>query len=93
MGSNGCDVDSIICQLETLKNLRGLKTNMGSEEMLERFPQLSGLDGKLVESIKATEGDLKTAIAQCGNIDMEATLITGEVAARQAEAEEEEQEE
>jgi len=74
-----CDVENIVCQLETLKNLRGLAANMGSEALLERFPQLKGLDSELVDSIKSTEGDLKTAIAKCGNIDEEATLEMGEV--------------
>ena len=74
-----CDVDDIICQLETLKNLRGLRANMGSESMLNRFPELSGMDGKLVLSIQETEGDLKTAIRKCGNIDEEATLEMGSV--------------
>ncbi len=73
-----CDVDNIICQLETLKSLRSLKANMGSEAMQERFPELQGLDGKLVESIRETEGDLKTAIAKCGQIDEEAILEMGE---------------
>lgn len=76
--SGECDVNDIICQLETLKSLRSLKTNMGTAAMLERFPQLEGMDGKLVESIQETEGDLKTAIRKCGNIDEEATLEEGE---------------
>ncbi|KKL79755.1 hypothetical protein LCGC14_2011610 [marine sediment metagenome] len=76
--SGECDVNDIICQLETLKSLRSLKVNMGQEAMLDRFPQLSGMDEKLVESIQETEGDLKTAIRKCGNIDEEATLEMGE---------------
>ena len=78
--SGECDVDNIICQLETLKNMRALQSNMGTGAMLERFPQLEGLDGRLVESIQETEGDLKTAIARCGNIDEAITLEMSEEA-------------
>lgn len=87
--SGECDVSDIICQLETLQSLRSLKVNMGSEAMLDRFPQLSGMDEKLVESIRETEGDLKTAIRRCGNIDEETTLEMGEVRETEEAKEEE----
>ena len=90
--SGECDVNDIICQLETLKNLRGLKNNMGSEAMLDRFPQLSGMEDKLVESIQSTEGDLRTAIRQCGNIDEEETIKMGEVTEQAMEETTEEEE-
>lgn len=65
-----CDVNDILCQLEVLRNLRGLKENLGNETFLKRFPQFEGQDLMLAESIKESEGDLREAISKCGNIEM-----------------------
>jgi len=69
--SEECKVDDILCQIEVLQSMRKLKVSLGNEAFLYEFPELQGLDEKLAEKIRTTTGDLKEAIARCGNIPLE----------------------
>ena len=71
MSEEKCDVDDILCQIEALRSMKSLKTSLGNERFIQRFPQLEGMEEVLTESIRNTEGDLKTALARCGNIPLE----------------------
>lgn len=66
-----CDVEDILCQIEALRSLRGLRTALGNETFQRDFPELENLDGKLVQKIQTTEGSIKEALAKCGNISLE----------------------
>jgi len=65
-----CNVDDILCQIEALRSMRGLQTALGNETFASEFPELVGMDGKLSEKIASTRGDLRTALAKCGNEDL-----------------------
>jgi len=66
-----CNVDDILCQVGVLQNLRGLQKGMGNEAFLNDFPELQGLDGKLIAKIESDTESLKAAIAKCGQITPE----------------------
>ena len=66
-----CNVDDILCQIEVLRSMRALQTALGDETFTEEFPELAGLDAKLIDKINAQRGDIREALAECGNIDME----------------------
>jgi len=69
--SEECKVEDILCQINVLQSLRGLQTALGNETFLSEFPELQGLDTKIADKIQTTTGDLKEAIARCGNIPLE----------------------
>lgn len=60
-----CDVDDILCQLETLRHLRGLQHEMGKEAFAHRFPEFIGLDARLSDEILSQEGSLDEALKRC----------------------------
>jgi len=68
--SENCNVEDILCQIEALKALRTLQSSLGNETFSEEWPELVGLDDKLSDRIATTKGDLKSALAQCGNVDL-----------------------
>jgi len=74
--SEGCNVDDILCQIEALRSMRSLRTALGNETFASEFPELEGFDTKLTERIETTRGDLKTALAQCGNVDLADVELT-----------------
>lgn len=67
MSIGDCDVDDILCQVETLRHLRGLKKEMGSEAFKTKYPELIGIEEKLATEIQAQKGNLKEALESCGS--------------------------
>jgi len=66
-----CNVEDILCQIEALRGMRAIRTALGSEAFLTKFPELEGLDSKLIKEIQATKGNIREALVECGNIDLE----------------------
>ena len=56
-----CDPEDILCKMTALAHLKGLKTALGADKYLEEFPELQGLDEKLV----SREAALKVTLAEC----------------------------
>ena len=61
-----CDVDDVICQMEVLAHLRGLKKGLGEEKFREKFPELVDVEEKLTPKIKEQEDELQRALESCG---------------------------
>lgn len=70
MENRECDIDDILCQIEVLRSMRSLRSAMDNETFMKEFPELEGLDNKLLIKIQTTKGDIREALAQCGNIDL-----------------------
>jgi len=86
-----CDVDDILCQIEVLRRMRDLKSALGDELFIQHFPELESLEPKLVEKIQNAEGNIKEALAKCGNIDLEVPEL--EAAAKEVSETTEQEEE
>jgi len=65
-----CNVDDILCKIEALRSMRALQAALGNETFSNEFPELEGIDEKLSRSIATSHGDLKSALAKCGNVDL-----------------------
>lgn len=63
--SEPCDVDDILCQIETLRHLRGLQQEIGKDAFALRFPEFTGLETKLTDEILKQEGSLDEALRRC----------------------------
>lgn len=57
-----CDPEDIVCQMQVLGHLKGLRGVLGEEQFKLDFPELDILDDK----IKSREADLKEALERCG---------------------------
>lgn len=66
-----CDVEDILCQFEILRAYRGLQKNLGKEEVLEKFPELEEVSGKIANEISLHRDQLKEAIEKCGGFTEE----------------------
>ena len=64
--NRNCDIDDIICQIEVLTHLRGIKNRLGEESFRSNFPEFEGLEGKLTERIGNTDASLQQALERCG---------------------------
>lgn len=69
MGSDGCNVDDILCQLRLLDNLKSLRENMGDASFIIKFPELTGLEPKLTREIENANKALRVKIEECGNLN------------------------
>ena len=66
-----CNVGDILCELEVLQSMKALRKAIGEETFQKEFPELEGLDTKLVAKIGTSKESLREALAQCGNLDLE----------------------
>lgn len=89
--SEQCDVEDILCQIEALQSMRTLRTALGNESFRKEFPELETLEPKLIGKISLSEGNIREALARCGNIDLEDAEATKEFIAEVAEEIEEEE--
>lgn len=69
-----CNPDDIICEMEILSNLKGLRSTLGDEGFKSRFPELEGLDQKLTARISEQDASLKEALQRCGLLTLEGNL-------------------
>ncbi|MBA7690607.1 hypothetical protein ES703_99137 [subsurface metagenome] len=61
-----CDIDDIMCQMEVLGHLRGMKNVLGDERFKSSFPELEGLSDTIADKIGSQEITLKEALEKCG---------------------------
>jgi len=61
-----CDIDDLLCQMQVLSHLKGMKSILGEEKFKGNFPELEGLDEKLVDRIGSQETTLREALENCG---------------------------
>ena len=66
-----CNVADILCQLETLRHLRGLQQEMGKEIFTSRFPEFAGLESRLIQEIESQEENLTGALTKCKLVEEE----------------------
>lgn len=71
MENRQCDVDDILCQIEALRSMRTLRSVLTGEVFEREFPELEGLDAKLLGKIQAAKGNIREALEKCGNVDLE----------------------
>ena len=60
-----CDVNDIICQIETLTKMKNLRSAFQDETFQKEFPSLVELEPKLAESIKEKEIDIRGKLEGC----------------------------
>lgn len=63
-----CNIDDILCKIRTIESIKNLRSVMGSESFIQEFPELEGLDTKLLEKLDITKADVQEAIAQCSGL-------------------------
>jgi len=61
-----CDPEDIVCQMQVLSHLKGLKNVLGNEKFRSNYPELENLDERLVERIKDQEAKLRESMTSCG---------------------------
>lgn len=61
-----CDIDDLLCQMQILTHLRGMKSVLGDEKFKSSFAEFEGLDTTLTEKIQSQETSLREALEKCG---------------------------
>lgn len=61
-----CDIDDILCQLQVMNYLEGMKNLLGSEKFKTRYPEFEGLEGTVAERMREQETTIKEAFEKCG---------------------------
>ncbi len=76
-----CDIDDLMCQLQVMNLLGGMKNLLGSEKFKVRYPEFEGLEGTVSERMKEQETTIKEAFEKCGipvPEEVEPEIILGE---------------
>ncbi len=60
-----CDPDDVVCQIEVLRHIKGLESQLGNEAFLERFPELQVLKERLPAEIRHQEEVVEQSISDC----------------------------
>lgn len=63
-----CNIDDILCKIRTIESIKTLRSAMGNEAFIQEFPELEGLDTKLLEKLDVTKADVQKAIARCSGL-------------------------
>jgi hypothetical protein len=61
-----CDVDDLLCQVQVLGHLRGIKGLLGDEQFAQKFPEFDGLSDKLKNRVAQQEITVTEAMERCG---------------------------
>ena len=61
-----CDIDDLMCQLQVMNYLGGMKNLLGSEKFKIRYPEFEGLEGTMIERMKEQETTIREAFERCG---------------------------
>ncbi len=61
-----CDVDDLLCQIEALGHLKGLRQVVGEDKFKESFPDLASLGDRLDEKISSSRTSLEESLKKCG---------------------------
>lgn len=73
-----CDLDDLVCQMQVLGHLKGIKTVLGEEKYKAGFSEFEGLDTVLTVKISAQETTLKKALEKCGLSEVEEITVKPE---------------
>lgn len=60
-----CDIDDLLCQVQVLGHLRGMKGVLGEEGFASKFPEFQGLSEKLTERVAEQEITVRDAMERC----------------------------
>lgn len=61
-----CDIDDLMCQLQVMNLLGGMKSLLGSEKFKTRYPEFEGLEETIAERITEQKTTLKEVFEKCG---------------------------
>ena len=61
-----CDTDDLMCQLQVMNHLEGMRKALGNEKFASRFPELEGIGPMLDERMKEQETIIREAYERCG---------------------------
>ncbi|GAI02964.1 unnamed protein product [marine sediment metagenome] len=61
-----CDIDDLMCQMQALNYLDGLKNLLGTEKFQERYPEFKGLDEVVKGRMGEQRGTIKEMMERCG---------------------------
>lgn len=61
-----CDIDDLMCQMQALNLLEGLKNLFGTEKFQARYPEFKGLDDVVKERMGEQRLTIKEAMERCG---------------------------
>ncbi len=81
-----CDIDDLMCQMQALNLLEGMKNLIGTEKFQERYPEFKGLGDVVRERMGEQRGTIKEIMERCG-------IDTGEFEKEEAAISEEQPEE
>ena len=66
-----CNMDDLICQMQVLGHLKGIKSTLGEEKFKEDMPELAGLAESLPERIATKQKALEETMINCGLLQPE----------------------
>lgn len=61
-----CDIDDLLCQLQIINHLEGMKNLLGTESFWVKYPEFEGLEETVAERIIEQKFTLKEAFEKCG---------------------------
>ncbi len=61
-----CDIDDLLCQMQTLGYLKGMENLIGTEKFQERYPEFKGLGDVVKEKMGEQRGTIKEMMEKCG---------------------------
>lgn len=73
-GKPKCDIDDLMCQLQVMNLLGGMKNLLGDEKFKARYPEFEGLDQTVEGRIKEQKITIQEAYEKCGLSEPEETI-------------------
>jgi len=61
-----CDMEDILCQMQVMSHLEGMRKLLGSDKFQARYPEFTGLGDTVTERIQQQDITIKEAFAKCG---------------------------
>ncbi len=61
-----CDIDDLMCQMQALNLLEGMKNLFGTEKFQERYPEFTGLGEVVKEKMREQRGTIREIMERCG---------------------------
>lgn len=71
-----CNPDDVVCQMEVLRHLKGLKEQLGNEAFLEKYPEGKTLIERLPQEITSQQERVDQVIGNCGRPEEEEIHVT-----------------
>ncbi len=61
-----CDIDNLMCQMQALNLLEGMKNLFGTEKFQETYPEFQGLSDVVKERMGEQRGTIREIMERCG---------------------------